>query len=124
MEPSTHSQNPSHIIAPWYRQPLPGLGSIVCRVYNCAPLDLGQHKVQMFVQFVQFVQYICTIAAMMRDAPLFLDSPHMSQNTKGSFLRITASLDPACVWVGLGNWHPQDKSLRRSMNCRGYLFNV
>ena len=85
MEPSTHSQNPSHIIALWYRQPLPGLGHIVCRVYNCAPLDLGQHKVQMFVQFVQFVQYICTIAAMMRDAPLFLDQPRMSENTKGSF---------------------------------------
>ena len=100
MEPSTHSQNPS-IIAPWYRQPLPGLGRIVCRVYNCAPLDLGQHKVQMFVQFVQFVQYICTIAAMMRDAPLFLDQPRMLENTKGSFQRNavsdTALLDPASV---------------------------
>ena len=51
----------------------------------------------MFVQFVQFVQYICTIAVMMRDAPLFLDPPNMSENTKGSFLRITALLDPASV---------------------------
>ena len=82
---SLQSQNSSHIIAPWYRPPLPGLGCIVCRVYNCAALDLGPHKVQMFVQFVQFVQYICTIAVMMRDAPLFLDPPHMSENTKGSF---------------------------------------